>query len=364
MPNDLTLASLGWDDEWRARLAPVLSEAPDLVPARVVAEHRSQYLVAAADGERAAVVAGRLRHGAHLDDDSADARPTVGDWVALAAAGDGAGVIRAVLPRRTAFVRRAPGRAERPQVVVANVDVVGVVAPLSAPLNARWLERFVAVAWDSGATPLVVLTKLDLCDDAERAIAEARGAAPGVDVVAVSSLTGAGLDALRARLPARRTLVLLGASGAGKSTLVNALVGGERMATGAVRADGKGRHTTSHRELVPLAGGALLVDTPGMRELGLWGADGGVESTFADVEALGASCRFADCAHGEEPGCAVRGAVVSGALDAERLAAWHKLRRELAHLARKTDLTAAADAKAQLRAVMRNVRRMYRERGR
>ena len=362
MPNDSALASLGWDDEWQARFAPYTHD--DLVPARVVAEHRSQYLVAAEDGERPAVVAGRLRHDAHLDDDPADARPTVGDWVALSTSGDGAGVIRAVLRRRTAFVRRAPGRAERPQVVAANVDIVGVVAPLSAPLNARWLERFVAVAWDSGATPLVVLTKVDLCDDPARALADARVSAPGVDVVAVSALAGTGLDALSAQLPPRRTLVLLGASGAGKSTLVNALVGGARMATGAVRADGKGRHTTSHRELVPLANGALLVDTPGMRELGLWGTDGGVETTFADVEALGTSCRFADCAHGREPGCAVRAAVEAGALDAERLAAWHKLRRELAHLARKTDASAAADAKAQIRAVMRGVRRMYRERGR
>jgi ribosome biogenesis GTPase len=361
MPNDSSLASLGWDDEWRARFAP--HTHGDLVPARVVAEHRSQYLVAAEDGERPAVVAGRLRHDAHLDDDPADARPTVGDWVALSTSGDGAGVIRAVLPRRTAFVRRAPGRAERPQVVAANVDIVGVVAPLSAPLNARWLERFVAVAWDSGATPLVILTKVDLCDRPTRVLAEARGAVPGVDVVAVSALDGTGLDALSAHLPPRRTLVLLGASGAGKSTLVNALVGGERMATGAVRADGKGRHTTSHRELVSLANGALLVDTPGMRELGLWGTDGGVESTFADVEALGASCRFADCDHRAEPGCAVRVAVESGELEAERLAAWHKLRRELAHLARKTDLGAAADAKAQIRSLMRGVRRMYRERG-
>ena len=354
MPNDSTLASVGWDDEWARDFAPYVQD--DLTPARVVAEHRSQYVVVTADGARAAVVAGRLRHA--LD----DARPAVGDWVALAAAGDGVGVIHALLARRTAFVRRAAGRAERPQVVAANVDVVGVVVPLSSEPNARWLERFVAVAWDSGATPLVVLTKLDLCADPDGALAAARAAVPGVDVVAVCALTGDGLDALVRHLPPQRTLVLLGASGAGKSTLVNALAGAEHMATRAVRDDGMGRHTTTHRELVPIAGGALLIDTPGMRELGLWDADGGVETTFADVEALGAGCRFADCAHDGEPGCAVAAAVETGALGADRVAAWRKLRRELAHLARKTDVRAAAEAKARLKVLMRSQTRLYRDR--
>ena len=353
MPNENPLASLGWHDEWRTHFAPFVNS---LVPARVVAEHRSLYLVAGDRGERSAVVAGRLRH----DDDTTDARPAVGDWVALDAAG---AVIRAVLPRRTAFVRRAAGRATRPQVVAANVDVAAIVAPLSEALNARWVERFVAVAWESGAVPLVVLTKADLCDEPEDAIAALRPSVPGVDVVAVSASAGM-LDPLRAHLVPGRTLVLLGKSGAGKSTLVNALLGHERMATRDVRDDGKGRHTTTHRELVPLDGGALLVDTPGMRELALWGGDGGVEATYADVEALAAECRFRDCAHDGEPGCAVADAVAAGALGADRLEAWRKLRRELARLARQTDERAAAEAKARLKVMMRAQTRLYQDRGR
>jgi ribosome biogenesis GTPase len=209
-----------------------------------------------------------------------------------------------------------------------------------------------------------VLTKADLVADAASVAASARLAVPGVDVVALSAATGAGLDDLARHLPPRRTLVLLGKSGAGKSTLVNALLGTARMATRAVRADGKGRHTTTHRELIALEGGALLVDTPGVRELGLWGAGDGVEAAFADVESLGTGCRFADCAHGGEPGCAVAAAVASGALDAERLAAWHKLRRELAHLARRTDPRAAAAHDARTRALMRSYYRFVERRGR
>ncbi|AHG92357.1 ribosome biogenesis GTPase RsgA (plasmid) [Gemmatirosa kalamazoonensis] len=356
MPNDNPLASLGWDDEWRTHFAPFVNS---LVPARVVAEHRSRYLVAGDGGERSAVVAGRLRH----DDDTTDARPAVGDWVAVDAGPDGVAVIRAVLPRRTAFVRRAAGRAARPQVVAANVDVAAIVAPLSEPPNARWVERFVAVAWESGAVPLVVLTKADLCNDPEDAVAALRPSVPGVDVVAVSASAGT-LDPLRAHLVPGRTLVLLGKSGAGKSTLVNALLGHERMATRDVRDDGKGRHTTTHRELVPLDGGALLVDTPGMRELALWGGDGGVEATYADVEALADECRFRDCAHDGEPGCAVADAVAAGTLGTDRLASWRKLRRELAHLARRDDPRAAAEVRARTKVIMRNVTRLYRERGR
>lgn len=359
MSFDPSLASLGWDADWARAFAPFSSTG--LAPARVAAEHRSRYVLATDRGERTARLAGRLRADAA---DAADVRPAVGDWVAAALPADGDAAIHAVVPRRTALVRRAAGQAARAQVVAANVDVAAVVAPLSSRVNPRWLERFVAVAWESGATPLVVLTKADTCADVPAAIAEASLAAPGVSVVAVSALAATGLDGLAAFLAPGRTLALLGASGAGKSTLVNRLLGREHMATAAVREDGKGRHTTSHRESVRLASGALLVDTPGVRALAPWDADAGVEATFADVESAAAGCRFADCAHAGEPGCAVGAAVEAGALDAERLAAWRALRRELAHLARQVNERAAAEAKAHTKLMTRAQTRFLRDRGR
>jgi ribosome biogenesis GTPase len=359
MNNDLTLASLGWDDEWQHAFAS-LDAHDHLTPGRVVAEHRSQYLVRTPIGDRAAVLAGRLRHDA-VD---TTALPAVGDWVALSVSGDGTAVIHRVLPRRTALVRRAAGTDKRAQVLAANIDVVAVTTPLNDAANVRWLERFVSVAWDSGATPLIVLTKLDLCSEPGAAVAAAMAAAPGVDVVALSALTGAGLADLARHLPARRTLVLLGASGSGKSTLVNALLGQEHMATRAVRDDGKGRHTTTHRELIPVSNGALLIDTPGIRELGLWAGGDGLETTFADIEGLAAGCRFADCAHAGEPGCVVAAAVDTGTLSTERLAAWRKLQRELAHLAREADPRLASEHDARIRALMRSYYRFVEGRGR
>lgn len=358
LPSHEPLRALGWDDAFEtafhAALAPLGD--PRLVPARVTAQHRGRWIVAHAAGdalaEDGAVVAGRLRH------EAADARalPAVGDWVAIvppAAGGDA--VIAHLLPRRTAFVRKAAFEIA-PQVVAANVDVALVVDPLapgaSRP-NARRLERYVALAWESGALPVVVLTKADLCDDVDGAVAAARAAAPGADVVALSSATGANVDALDALLRPGRTAVLLGPSGAGKSTLANRLLGADLLATRAVRADGKGRHTTTHRELFRLAAGALLVDTPGMRELALWDADAGLDGAFADVLALAADCRFRDCGHDGEPGCAVRAALDDGRLDAARVAHWRALRRELAHLERQQDAHARRAHDARQRALDR-----------
>jgi ribosome biogenesis GTPase len=274
------------------------------------------------------------------------------------------------------FVRRAPG-GDAPQVVAANVDVACIVAPLDggaagareAGVHQRAVERYAALAWESGARPLVVLTKADRCPDLPAALRAAHAAAPGVEACAVSALDGAGLDLLREHLrgpvdagaPAV-TAVLLGPSGAGKSTLVNRLLGAARMATGATSADGRGRHTTTHRELVPLDDGLLLLDTPGMRELGLWDADDGVAAAFDDVEALAAGCRFGDCAHAGEPGCAVQAAVVDGRLAGDRLAAWRRLRRELARVAAREDPRAAAEARAAVRAIHRAHHRQQRGR--
>ncbi|MFL5580348.1 MAG: ribosome small subunit-dependent GTPase A [Gemmatimonadaceae bacterium] len=360
IPNDAdaaALAALGWDETFAAAFRALADD--DALPARVLARHRAEYLIDGGGGARAAVAAGRLHRESEAARDPS-LLPAVGDWVAVAGA-EGAGgraVMRAVLPRRSAFVRKAAGSEVAAQVVAANVDVALLAAPLPDGVNPRRLERFAAMAWEGGAVPVILLTKRDLADDASlaAATADALGAAPGADLVAVSAETGEGLDALAAHLAPGRTAVLLGASGVGKSTLVNRLAGTELLRTAALRADGKGRHTTTHRELVRLASGALLIDTPGVRELALWGSGAGVEAAFDDVATLAVGCRFADCAHDSEPGCAVRDAVARGALDAARLEAWRALARELAWLARRQDDRAMAAERARVKSIMRGAR--------
>jgi ribosome biogenesis GTPase len=270
--------------------------------------------------------------------------PVTGDWVAVAARpAEGSATIHHLLPRRTAFTRKAVGRGGG-QIVAANVDVALLVASLNQDLNARRIERYLVMAWESGASPAVVLTKADLCADREARKAEIEAGAPGVPVHVVSAVTGEGLAALSASLPPGQTAALLGSSGVGKSSLVNALAGRAVMATQAIREhDARGRHTTTHRELVLLPSGRLVLDTPGMRELGLWEADAGVGTTFADIEALIAECRFRDCGHKSEPGCAVQSALAEGRLDAARWRSYGKLRREAIRIDRKDDPQARAE---------------------
>jgi ribosome biogenesis GTPase len=348
------LAPLGWDADFARDFAPFHAEGR--VPARVVAEHRDRYVVSDGASDRPATLAGRLRHQARSRKDL----PATGDWVVLGGGDDGTAAIHAVLPRRGAFLRKAAGETTEAQVVAANVDVALIATALPADLSERRIERYLALAWESGAMPIVVLTKADLADDVGSAVRAVRAVAPGAEVVAVSSVSGEGVDALAQWLRPGRTAVLLGSSGVGKSTLVNRLMGGEVLRTGAVRDDGKGRHTTTHRQMVRLASGALLIDTPGMRELQLWTADAGLDAAFADVEALAARCRFGDCAHQAEPGCAVRAAARSGALDPERLESWHRLRRELAWLATRQDEAAASHERARVRTIHRAQRAHYR----
>jgi ribosome biogenesis GTPase len=347
------LASSGWDEQLARDFDSL--RAPGTVLARVIAEHRDRYVVRTADGGRAAMLSGRLRHQARSRQDL----PATGDWVVVDE-GEGTGAIHAVLPRRSLFRRKAAGETTEAQLLAANVDVALVAAALPGDVNARRIERYLALAWESGAVPVVVLTKADLVDDVDAAVRGVRAIAPGVDVAAVSSVTGAGVDALARWLTPGRTAVLLGSSGVGKSTLTNLLMGEEALRTGAVREDGKGRHTTTHRQLVRLRNGALLIDTPGMRELQLWSADAGLESAFADVEALAARCRFGDCAHESEPGCAVREAAEAGALDPARLESWRRLRRELAWLEIRQDEAAAAAERARVKTIHRAQRAHYR----
>jgi ribosome biogenesis GTPase len=328
------LISYGWSETLRHDFEPFAARG--LVPARVIVQHRGLYRVAGEAGETEARISGRFAHTAQKG-----GYPVTGDWVAVEAGQDLA-LVHAVLPRRTAFVRKAAGPGGGAQVAAANVDVALLTASLNADLNLRRLERYLAAAYESGAEPVIVLTKADLCADPDPLIAEVAAIAFGVPVLAVSAATGEGLAALEALLAPGRTAVLLGSSGVGKSTLVNALAGTELMATQAIREDdAHGRHTTTHRELIALPSGALILDTPGMREFGLWDAGAGVERTFADltgeVEAIAQSCRFRDCGHGREPDCAVQAALADGRLDADRWKSFQKLQRELAHEARKQD---------------------------
>jgi ribosome biogenesis GTPase len=251
-----------------------------------------------------------------------------------------------VLARRTAISRKEAFTGSGEQVLAANVDVILIVMGLDTDYSVRRLERYLTTAWDSGASPAVVLTKLDLRRDAT-VVVEAESAAIGVPVVAVSNVTGEGLDALDAMLVPRQTFVLIGSSGVGKTTLINRLLDEDRLATATVMADGRGRHTTRHRELFALAGGALLIDTPGLRELQLWQGD--VDEAFADVVDLAAGCRFSDCGHASEPGCAIRAAIAGGTLDPERLTAYYKLQRELASIARRRDKRLWAENKRRWR---------------
>jgi ribosome biogenesis GTPase len=346
----MSLHSIGWNEILENTFAA--DRAAELVPARVVREDRDRYHLHGEDGDVPGELSGKLRHEAATRAEL----PAVGDWVAVRP-GAGLAVIVRVLPRASAFVRKVAGETTEEQVVAANVDTVFLVGGLDGDLNVRRFERYLAAAWESGAVPVIVLNKADLAEDLEASVAEVEAVAVGVPVVAVSAAEGRGLDALAPWLAPARTVALLGSSGVGKSTLVNALLGEARQATGAVRDDdSRGRHTTTHRELVPLPGGAVLLDTPGMRELQLWAGEESLESAFPDVKALAAACRFRDCAHEGEPGCAVLGAVAAGALDAARLESWRKLQRELHWLATRQDARARAAEQAKWKQITKSMK--------
>ena len=349
------LAHLGWTtaiENAHAEHAALGRE-----PARVVAEDRGSYLLVGEAGEQRAAVSGRFRFQA--DEDPA-AFPAVGDWVAVEGGMVGETVIHALLPRRTALVRQAPGRRTEAQVVGANLDIVFVVASLNAELNLRRLERYVAIAWESGAEPVVLLTKADLQTDVDvgAALADVTRVAAGAAVIVVSSVDGRGVDEVRARIEPGRTVAFVGSSGVGKSTLLNRLAGAEVAATREIREDdGHGRHTTTRRQLHLLPDGGLVLDTPGMRELALWDADG-LDQSFGDIEELAAGCRFRDCAHGGEPGCAVAAALADGRLAVDRHESWRKLQREAAHHERRVDALGRAEERRKWKMIGKSVTRL------
>jgi ribosome biogenesis GTPase / thiamine phosphate phosphatase len=345
------LPALGWDAAWAAAFEPFAAQG--LRPARVVAVHRETSIVRDDGGDRPAGVSGTFRFAALAQMDF----PTVGDWVAL----DG-DVISAIVPRRSVFKRMAADGSRRgtrlddEQIMASNIDVALLVAGLDNDFNLRRIERYLAVAWSSSVTPVVVLNKADLADDVDGRLVAVDAISPGVATVAVSAWTGAGLDQLRTHLRSGATAAILGSSGVGKSTLVNALLGEDRQATAEVRAsDSRGRHTTTHRELFELPGGALLVDTPGIRALEVLGADEGVEAAFDDVADLALTCRFSDCRHEGEPGCAIRAALADGRLTDDRLASHRKLERESARIAREGDPRARAEHRRTWKIIHKSV---------
>jgi ribosome biogenesis GTPase / thiamine phosphate phosphatase len=351
----LTLPDIGWDAGWDdawAQLDEGVSAPCE--PVRVVGVDRGAVDLLGATGATRATLGGDVLDAMARDPASA---PCAGDWGALRCWSDGRTTLEAVLPRRSAFRRAVAGRESYEQVLAANADEALVVVSLAVEPDLRRLERLVALAWDSGAQPVVVLTKADLVTDAGLIAEDASAAAPGVDVLVVSAVSGEGMPGLAARAAGGRTLALLGQSGVGKSTLVNWLAGADVLAVADVGARGKGRHTTTRRELVPLPGGGLLLDTPGLRSVGLGLVEDGLEMAFPDVEELAAHCRFGDCAHAGEPGCAVEAAVDSGELPLRRLESWRHLQREAAWMARRSDARLRAEERRKWSAVSRSLRR-------
>jgi ribosome biogenesis GTPase len=343
---------------WNSFFSQAFAELGDrsLEPARVVLASGGCYRLARESAESAGSLSGRFRHRVHR----ADAYPTVGDWVAIDSAGQR---IEALLPRRTKLSRKAAGTQTREQVVAANVDVVLTVMGLDSDFNPRRLERFLATVWESGAVPVVLLTKLDLCPDVASSMGALEDVAAGVDVIPLCALDGRGVDDVRARLKPAETSVLVGSSGVGKSTLINRLLGKEAQKTLEVRAgDSRGRHATSHRELFLLPGGSLLIDNPGVREIQLFGSEESLERAFDDVAVLAAECRFSDCTHQSEPSCAVLAAVAEGVLSEERIRSFRALQKELRYLQVRQDESAKRAEKQKWRAIHREMRRSGRHR--
>ncbi len=325
----IDLTGLGWDAAWAAQVAPFAG-----TPGRVARVDRGVCTVLAETGPVRAGLGADLLAAVARDSTNA---PCTGDWVAVREWPDGRATVDAVLPRRTSFVRAEASERSRGQVLAANMTVVAVVAGLDAlPVLTR-IERLLALAWASGADPAVLLTKADRAADAEDVASDVRKNAPGVQVICCSAVTGQGLIALEELIGSSGTVALLGSSGTGKSSLTNALAGAEVLSTQAIRADGRGRHTSVRRELVLLPGGGAVIDTPGLRGVGLVDAGQGLAATFADIAELAAGCRFSDCGHESEPGCAVLEAVDGGLLAQRRLLSWRKLCREQAWIAARSD---------------------------
>ncbi|EIT84700.1 GTPase RsgA [Fictibacillus macauensis ZFHKF-1] len=337
----MDLQQLGWTTELEERFS--IEYEGDYIVGRVALEHKRMYRVFTAYGELLAEVTGKLRHEAATRNDF----PAVGDWVVLAPRlQEGKATIVAILPRKSKFSRKMAGVTTEEQIVAANIDTVFLVNALTLDLNVRRIERYLLLAWESGANPVIILSKADLCPNVEEKVQAVEAVALGVPIHVISAEQNQGIEHLKTYVEPGQSVALLGSSGVGKSTLVNVLFGEEKQAVKQVREDDdKGRHTTTHRELVVIKNGGVVIDTPGMRELQLWEADSGISQSFQDIEQFIVQCRFSDCRHEHEPGCAVIAAIESGELEQQRYFSYLKLQRELAYLARKEDKRAELAAK-------------------
>ncbi|MDN4495172.1 ribosome small subunit-dependent GTPase A [Ureibacillus aquaedulcis] len=355
----MNIKSLGFTNFFEDQLSALLKEKKyeKCVPARVTLEHKHSYRVISENGEWLASVSGLYAYEALERVEY----PAVGDWVLVEKMeGENRAIIHKLLNRKSQFSRKIAGREIEEQLVATNVDLVLLVMSLNADFNIRRLERYLVAAWDSGATPIIVLTKADLCEDVDRYLKEAQAVALGIDIFVTSSYTGEGVEQIRALFKEGITGALLGSSGAGKSTLTNALYGDDLMEVSGIREDdAKGRHTTTHRELVRLPGGGCLIDTPGMRELQLWDQGDSLSSSFQDIEDLASTCRYRDCTHKSEPGCAVNSAIDNGDLEYSRLQSYFKLQKELAFIERKTNTQAKLAEQRKWKQISKGQKKKY-----
>ena len=323
--NKINMAAFGLSD----RFAALTKEYPDLTVGRILSQEKGLYRVIAEHGEQFAETSGKFRYAVQ----SVSAFPAVGDFVMMdCKKSNNHAIIHHVLPRKSGFVRKAAGTANKEQVVAANIDNVFICMSLNNDFNPRRLERYLSVCWESGAVPVVVLTKSDLCNDTDEKLLAVEAVTMGADILITSSVEEDGYKQVLSYIKRGQTIALIGSSGVGKSTIINCLLGENRIETNGLRRDDKGRHTTTKRELFLLPDGGLVIDTPGMRELGMWDAGGGLDKTFSDVEEMAANCHFKDCSHTSEPGCAVLAAIEDGELSADRLQSYRKLKAENAYV--------------------------------